>query len=117
MQGMNVESVADLRRLLASGIAVEYLWFWGHTPRCDGTVDAACLSQWWPAAVEVDGHGIAERYMMWRKARLFGDERIAAAVLAAEYPRQAKRLGREVRGYDEGQWRRHLLLCEPWSTW
>ena len=40
---------------------------------------SSCLSQWWPARFEADGEAFAsaEHYMMWRKARLFGDESVA----------------------------------------
>lgn len=36
----------------------------------------------------------SENYMMWAKAMLFGDERVAMEVLDAESPGEAKRLGR-----------------------
>jgi ribA/ribD-fused uncharacterized protein len=76
-------------------MATKYLFFWGHTPKKPGTVGAECLSQWYPAAFEVDGlrFQTAEHYMMWGKARLFGDEEIAAKVLTAGHPQQVKALG------------------------
>ena len=57
-------------------MATKYLYFWGHTPKQAGTVGPECLSQWYPAPFEVDGvrFATAEHYMMWGKARLFGDE-------------------------------------------
>ncbi len=47
-------------------------------------------------AFTADGEdfGSAEQYMMWRKARLFGDLDAAGAVLAARSAAHAKALGR-----------------------
>jgi ribA/ribD-fused uncharacterized protein len=42
--------------------------------------------------------------MMSGKARLFGDEETAAAIVAAAHPKQAKDLGRRVRGFDDDTW-------------
>ena len=46
----------------------------------------------------------AEHWMMAEKARLFGDEQIAARILAAESPKQVKQLGREVCGFEPTRW-------------
>lgn len=72
-------------------------------------VDAACLSQWWPAAFTVDGIGYPspEHWMMSAKARLFGDELAAERVLAARHPGEAKAEGRKVPGFDEVVWEEH----------
>jgi ribA/ribD-fused uncharacterized protein len=42
--------------------------------------------------------------MMWRKARLFGDEATAARVLQVEHPNAAKTLGRGIANFDEDTW-------------
>ncbi|MFG2040756.1 NADAR family protein [Dactylosporangium sp. NPDC048998] len=99
---------AELLRLIESGVRVKYLHFWGHHPRPDGTIGASCLSQWWPAAFEADGVGFpsAEHYMMWRKAKLFGDDAIAARLLDVSHPNEAKTLGRRIAGFDEETWAR-----------
>ena len=96
-------SVAEL---LALPGRPKFLYFWGHQPQRDGSVGVGCLSQWWPAAFTLDGRTFrtAEHYMMWRKARLFGDEESAELILAAGHPSQAKRLGRGVRGFDDEAW-------------
>ncbi len=108
----HVHEVRDreaLAALVAGGTRPRYLMFWGHRPRPDGSVGPSCLSQWWPAPFTVDGvrYPTAEHWMMAGKARLFGDERSAAQVLAAGHPNQAKALGRQVRGFDEELWARH----------
>lgn len=104
-----VRDVAELTALVRSGRRVKFLFFWGHRPRPDGRVGNGCLSQWWVAPFTVDGirFPTAEHYMMWRKAALFGDDRTAAAVLAAGHPRAAKDLGRQVGGFDQGTWDAH----------
>lgn len=87
-------------------MATKYLFFWGHTPKKGGVVGPECLSQWYPAPFEVDGvrFATAEHYMMWGKARLFGDERAAAKIVAAGHPQEAKNLGRTITGFDEDAW-------------
>jgi NADAR domain len=44
------------------------------------------------------------RYMMIGKAHLFGDEAIAAQMLAAPHPGAVKALGRQVRDFDQATW-------------
>jgi ribA/ribD-fused uncharacterized protein len=102
----NVRAVTDLVRVTERGERIKYLMFWGHRPPSSGGVGAACLSQWWPADFTVDGvvYRTAEHFMMAGKARLFGDEEAAAAIVAAEHPKQAKDLGRQVRGFDDDLW-------------
>lgn len=48
----------------------------------------------------------AEHYMMWRKATLFGDDSIAAEILAAKTPGKAKGLGRRVKRFNPEIWDR-----------
>ncbi|MEZ4361700.1 MAG: NADAR family protein [Kofleriaceae bacterium] len=65
------------------------------------------FSQWYRGTFTVDGQefGCAEQYMMYGKARLFGDAAVAAQILAATHPRDHKALGRKVKPYDEAIWR------------
>ncbi|WP_203842265.1 NADAR family protein [Winogradskya humida] len=101
-------TVAELVALTSKGRRVKYLFFWGHQPQRDGSVGAGCLSQWFPAPFTVDGvtFRTAEHYMMWRKAMLFGDEESARRIVIAGHPRQAKMLGRRVRGFSDDVWDR-----------
>jgi ribA/ribD-fused uncharacterized protein len=103
---MPIETVADLTQVVEQGERVKFLFFWGHQPEPDGRVGASCLSQWWPQKFTVDGIGFAtaEHYMMWRKAKLFGDLASAERILSAKHPHRAKTLGREVAGFDEQVW-------------
>ncbi|MCR6490172.1 NADAR family protein [Amycolatopsis sp. OK19-0408] len=102
-------SVEELTRALDAGKRFKYVYFWGYRPPRGGGVGAGCFSQWWPAPFEADGvrFATAEHYMMWRKARLFGDDEAAARVLTAVHPKQAKDFGRQVRGFDEETWVAH----------
>jgi ribA/ribD-fused uncharacterized protein len=86
--------------------SVEFLFFWGHTPRQEGAVDASCLSQWFPRPFESNGvvYKTAEHFMMAEKARVFGDDDAFARVLAAASPAEAKAVGRTVRGYVDATW-------------
>lgn len=94
---------------MATGRRVKYVFFWGHRPQRDGGIGVGCLSQWWPVVFTVDGllFRSAEHYMMWRKAVLFDDTDAAGRIIAASHPRQAKMLGRRVRGFDERVWVEH----------
>jgi ribA/ribD-fused uncharacterized protein len=99
-------TVDEVITLARSGQRLKYVFFWGHRPQRDGSIGTGCLSQWWPSAFTVEGvrFSTAEHYMMWRKALLFGDEESAVRIVAASHPRQAKMLGRRVRGFDEQTW-------------
>ncbi|OIV37654.1 hypothetical protein BIV57_09795 [Mangrovactinospora gilvigrisea] len=107
--GAAPRDVAELAERTSRGETFKYLHFWGHTPKKDGSVSAACFSQWWQGApFTVDGveYATAEHWMMAGKARLFGDAAAEAKALAAGHPRDAKSAGREVRGFVEAVWER-----------
>jgi ribA/ribD-fused uncharacterized protein len=91
---------------LSGGGSVDYLFFWGHTPKVPGGVDASCLSQWFVSPFSDAGirYASAEHFMMAAKARLFDDAEALSAILAAPTPADAKALGRGVRGYDDRAW-------------
>eukprot|EP00171_Calliarthron_tuberculosum_P003228 IDg3228t1 len=50
-----------------------------------------------------------EHYIMHGKAVLFADTAMAAAILDAKTPREAKRLGRRVTPFDDKVWRAHSV--------
>jgi ribA/ribD-fused uncharacterized protein len=82
-----------------SGTQGRYTFFWRQE---------SPFSQWHPSVFTVDGvrYTCAEQYMMHRKALLFGDEEVAARILAARSPKEHKALGRKVRGFEDGVWKR-----------
>ncbi len=86
--------------------APQVLFFWNERPGQRGFPGKGCLSQWWQAAFVVEGlrYPSAERFMMAEKARLFGDQRALEGILTTPHPGAAKRLGREVRGFDGARW-------------
>ncbi len=86
--------------------ALKYLFFWGHTPKQKDVVDKSCFSQWFPAAFAVAGdtYATAEHWMMAEKARLFGNDEVRRRILAARHPDEAKKLGRQVTGFDPAVW-------------
>ena len=98
--------VSTLAARHAAGERLKYLLFWGHTAARRGTIDKACLSQWWPAPFVVDGKrfATAEHFMMYEKARLFGDDVSAEAILRDDRPPVAKKLGRSVHGFVDDVW-------------
>jgi ribA/ribD-fused uncharacterized protein len=101
--------VDTLRGRVAAGEGFSYLCFWGHRPRADGAISAACFSQWYAAPFAVDGvrYATAEHWMMSEKALLFGDDAALAQVFAKDDPGAAKAAGRTVHGFDDVVWTRH----------
>ena len=107
MESFEVRDREGLLRAMEAGWGPEFLFFWGHTASTGGDVGRECLSQWYAAPFEVEGsrYPTAEHWMMAGKARMFGDEEMLAEILEAPGPREAKALGRRVRGFDEERWR------------
>lgn len=100
-----------MRAQIATGLAPKFLCFWGHEPNHPGRLERECLSQWYAAPFNVAGdvYRTAEHFMMVGKARLFGDSEMAAQILAAKHPGEAKKLGRAVRGFDGTTWERERV--------
>jgi ribA/ribD-fused uncharacterized protein len=103
-----IRSVEELRRVQALGRRLEFVFFpdGGSLTEPPGP---SCLSQWATTpfrAGDVEFRS-AEQAMMHGKAVLFGDLEMAGRILAARTPYQAKRLGSEVRGFQEEVWIRH----------
>lgn len=98
-----------LRQRCKNGEEFRYLFFWGHQVPDDGTVKSSCLSQWYPAAFELEGivYPTAEHWMMASKARLFGDDVILHEILEAADPKTAKALGRKVKDFEDDVWKRN----------
>ena len=75
-----------------------YVFFWSGP-----------FSQWQRAEFEMDGvrFNTAEQAMMFFKARLFSDDRIADLILSTRDARKQKALGRKVKGFDSALWDQH----------
>lgn len=108
-------STSWLLNELAQDQPIKYLFFWGHQPSKDGVLTKTCLSQWWLADFVVAGHTYrsTEHWMMAEKARLFGDADMATRILGAKSPAEAKKLGREIRGFIPELWEAHKydIVC------
>lgn len=87
------------------------LCFWGHQPGKDGQITKACFSQWFERSFAVEGHvyPTAEHWMMAGKARLFEDDETLAKILNCATAPEVKKLGRQVRNWDEQEWQRKRL--------
>lgn len=66
------------------------------------------FSQWHPTSFEIDGLTLvnAEQWMMFSKARLFGDGKAASAILSTASPDEQKRFGQTVQGFEQETWDR-----------
>ena len=84
----------------------KFLFFWGHQTNKDGSISKTCFSQWWLSSFEVEGltYKTAEHWMMAKKAALFNDSAILEKIIASNSPAEAKKLGREVKNYNETLW-------------
>ena len=107
----DILDLQGLRRRHGDGERLEFCFFWGHVPAKGlpaGTLDKACFSQWSEQGFELNGlhYKTAEHFMMASKAELFGDLSTRDLVLKAPGPKEAKGLGRAVRGFDEAVWER-----------
>lgn len=83
-------------KLIEDKVTDTHVYFWG-----DPT-----LSNWGPAEFEYKGYQFynSEQAFMWEKADFFGDQEIANLILQTRNPREAKDLGRKVKGYNDGEW-------------
>jgi len=96
---------------LEHGQEVDYLLFYGHKSSTDGSITAACLSQWFSAEFEIDGtkYLTAEHFMMAEKARLFDDAVMLKNILECKTPKEAKAFGRKVQNFDGEKWQNHCF--------
>ncbi len=100
----------DLILAMQKGFRPKWGFFWGHTPAKDGSITKSCFSQWWSGhAFRVEGitYPTAEHFMMAEKARLFRDDVHLSSILSAKSPSIAKKLGRQVTGFDDKIWLQH----------
>ena len=83
-----------------------------HNPKEDN----AYLSNWFLSDFEVDGilFSSMEQYMMYQKAVLFGDDKIAQQIRSTSDVGKIKALGRAVKNYDDVLWNgmRQIVVYE-----
>lgn len=99
-------SIDWLKQQVANGVAIDYLFFWGHTPQIPGVADKFCLSQWFPSSFVVEDvtYHTAEHWMMAKKASLFNDMEALSKILETPKPAAAKAFGRTVKNFDNAAW-------------
>ena len=105
---MKIRSKSALINFVNQSNPVKYLFFWGHRKPKQG-VSKTCFSQWYESSFEIDGvlYPTAEHFMMASKARLFQDTEVLKKIIASDTPNEAKKLGREVRDFDNQKWTEH----------
>lgn len=90
---------------------IDFLFFWGHQPKADGSLTEVCLSPWYDNnnSFEVDGikYRTSEQWLKSEKARLFDDEEMVYRIRKAKTAAKAEKLGRLVQPYDEKKWFKH----------
>jgi len=64
------------------------------------------LSNWYMSDFVLDGieFNSNEQYIMYRKAKLLGDDETAEAILAADTPAEHQKLGQNAKGYNDALW-------------
>ena len=109
MKTSNIRTKKDLINHINCGDRVKYLFFWGHQKNNSNSITKSCFSQWYEASFELEGikYTTAEHYMMAEKARLFKENEVLSQILAAAHPGEAKKLGRQVRGFKQEIWLEH----------
>jgi ribA/ribD-fused uncharacterized protein len=68
-------------------------------------------SQWHKAPMTIDKieYNSCEQYMMHQKALLFGDEEIAELIMQEKNPKEQKKYGRMIKGFDKALWDKNCL--------
>ena len=81
-------------------------FFWGKK---------SVFSNWYQVDFKIDGitYNCSEQWYMYRKARYFGDVKLAERILCSHDPREMKRLGRRVRNFCELKWRSISRRIKP----
>ena len=64
------------------------------------------FSQWYPSKFKIQKttYNCAEQYMMYKKACLFDNHKIARLIMATNNPWIQKKLGRSIRNFNKDIW-------------
>ena len=94
-----IDELTDVAALVSAfdaGALPKLLCFWRPDATATAAVGSECMSQWHDSAFEIEGvrYATAEHWMMAEKARLFGDDKKRAEIIAASHPGEARTLGR-----------------------
>jgi len=94
MANMTVPELTNLTKEISKEDE-EFCLFWGGT-----------FSQWAKYDMDIDGvkYNCCEQYMMAEKARLFDDQEMLEKIMSLKDPREQKKCGRKVKGFDREKW-------------
>ena len=84
-------------------ITDDYVAFWGSVFSNFYPCDIHVTEDWWGNNVDIH-FSSSEQYFMWLKATEFDDYETAEKILGAKTPKEAKKLGREVKNFDDEEW-------------
>ncbi len=74
------------------------------------------LSNWYKSEFTVNGVKFvnSEQWMMYQKAKIFGDDETAQKILTSTSPKEVKDLGRKVKNYNDTVWNgvRQIVVYE-----
>lgn len=74
------------------------------------------LSNWYKSEFTVNGVKFvnSEQWMMYQKAKIFGDDETAQKILASTSPKEVKDFGRKVKNYNDTIWNgvRQIVVYE-----
>lgn len=101
-----MDRIKDLVQRKQSGEQLNFLFFWGHRRRADGALSKSCFSQWYDQGFtyKEEYYRTAEHWMMAGKAALFADEAARQRILKVREPLAAKKIGRQVKGFQQDRW-------------
>jgi len=92
------------------GVDNDYVMFWQVSKNVlagkSKVIDQSCLSQWYPSEFTIYNITFynAEQFMMYCKARFFGNYLIATKILETSDPDEIKKLGRQVDPFNPVKW-------------
>ena len=84
-------------------ITDDYVAFWGSVFSNFYPCDIHVTEDWWGNPIDIH-FSCSEQYFMWLKATNFKDDEIAEKIVKAKTPQEAKKLGRQVKNFDDAEW-------------
>lgn len=84
-------------------ITDDYVAFWGGVFSNFYPCDIHVPEDWWGKPIDIR-FSCSEQYFMWLKATHFKDDEIAEKIVNAKTPQEAKKLGRQVKNFDDAEW-------------
>lgn len=95
--------MVDYDVLKAVNITDNYVAFWGGVFSNFYPCDIHVTEDWWGDPIDIH-FSCSEQYFMWLKATNFKDDEVADKIVKAKTPQEAKKLGRQVKNFDEAEW-------------